>query len=550
MKKLLIALSLLLFLINNCVIIKELIPQKPSPSLHPDNIIPADKSKSLLDEDIASEYFFIKGYNEPHTPPNINPTENLKEFLNETQGSINLNRSGIIAYYNPNTSQNKIKSIIILIPGIYSGGATVTNLAKSIKKRIKGSDVWVWERRANLLEDRRPIIKAIKENNPQILTNLLEKDKLKLKKDSFYQPSTEDISFVGYWGIDVALEDLLNVVQEAKKRADEVILCGYSLGVLYATLFLANDFDPTDKVKAGYEFVDKVMLLDGPPMINAYVKDEKTYKEGATLIPYNVIEGKDKLESGKYYPCNVSVTRDMSEMFLVDLRSALALMAPDDMYPYPYNANGKKLPITNLAAFLTSFDDNYLFFKLFTGTFGRADAKHIGKFNYNSTVKIVGLSEGEDKINWIPRKKDDKVEFNDYKEYLKAACEINYNMAEWYQPTRILIDIGSINQNDTSTGWQSKYFNITQTKNIDRPFLCVGLSRGLSSRMEIYLKYKEKISSKDFTILMINSITHLDGDTINDNGGRPLLADVVTHWLNGDEIVYKDSPNIKEAFYK
>ena len=49
---------------------------------------------------------------------------------------------------------------------------------------------------------------------------------------------------------------------------------------------------------------------------------------------------------------------------------------------------------------------------------------------------------------------------------------------------------------------------------------------------------------------MINSITHLDGDTINDKGGRPVLADVVAHWLNNEEIIYKDSPNINEAFYK
>lgn len=529
-------LFLILILFSNCVVIKEMIPTLPSSSIDPFDLNLVDRANYLSLDDIGLEYFYVDGYNESHTPPNITPTQKLSDFLIETQGTTNLNRSGIIRIYN----KNKVsKNILIMSPGIYSGGGTQTNLGYAIVRRDIDTEVWIWERRANQLEDRRKFIKAIKENDPNIIYNLLEDGKLKLKKDSYYQPSTEDISFVGYWGLNVQLGDLYNIVKLAKTKVECVILTGYSLGVSYVTNFLGNNFGTNDQFEAGYTLVDKVILFDGPPSIDSYVKKEDDYKNGVTIFPNNYFDGIDKLESGNYYPANANGTRNMDSFYLMDVKAVLAKLAPYDLSYEDYKSGAKSFKITNYAKYLIGIDDNYNFFKLFTTTFGRADAKHIGSFNYTDTVSIVDYSQGKDRIEWIDRRENDTNEFNSPKSYIDNATNLAFNMAEWYQPTRILLDFGSVHLNDTSNGWQKKYFNVTQTKYIDNSILTIGLSRGLVQNSSIYLKYKNRINSKDFTIIMVNGMTHSDGDSVSDNGGRQFLADIVANWLLSKPIIGK-----------
>ncbi len=532
----------ILFFISNCVIITELIPQKPSPSIHPKDILFIENL--IDDKDIDIELFYVDGFDEPHTPPNVKPTKALEEFLLETKGNINLNQVGIVRVYHKNKNAKRIQ---IIITGIYSGAGTNINLAKSIVKRDENIEVWVLERRANQLEDRRKILKAIEEKKPDILLSMVEKDKFVLKKDSFYKPSKEDISFLGYWGLNVQLRDLYNVVLFAKNRVKEVILSGYSLGVLYVTNFLAMDFDETDKVLAGYTLVDRVILYDGPTVLDGYVKTEAEYLTGVYTIPANFIDGKKPLEENRVYPANGNGDGNINPFVIHDIKMALAYIVPDSLSIENYKNFLGEFPITNLAKFLIEFDDNYLPFKLFTASLGRADAQHIGKFGWYDIVQVRGLSPNKSYIDWLPREKNNCNEFNNYKDYLWAGLNQYCNMAEWYQPTRILLDFGSIHYNDTSKGWQKKYFSITQTKNINNKFLSVGLSRGLSSRVENYLKYKKLISAQDFTIIMIDGITHLDGDTMTDNGARQIIADLTVNWLNNKEIVSKEVKENKKS---
>jgi hypothetical protein len=532
--------GIMILILVNCVIVKEMIPQKPTTSVSPFDLNPIPKENFIPDTRIGMEFFFVKGYDEPHTPPNVKPTKALESFLAETTGSSDLNRSGVVRFYD---REKPSKRIMIILPGIYSGAGTLANLAKAIVRRNVETEVWIWERRANQLEDRRLLNRALKEKNPKLLYNILEPGTLNIKKGSFYQPSKEDISFVGYWGLEVQLHDAYNVVKEAKKRSGEVVLAGYSLGVLYTTLFLANNFGTKEKPEAGYSLVDKAILFDGPPQVEGYVTSENIYDAGVYIIPPNLVDGKKDLESGKVYPCNGSVDRDMSMFYKFDLKAVLAIIAPDKLSPEPYNYLGRKMPITNYAQYMLGTDDNYSFFKLFTATVGRADAQHFGKFNYDDSVTITGLTKGKDKIDWIMRKEGDKTEFNNPDDYLWAANTDYFDMPEWYQPTRILLDLGSIHYNDTTNGWQSKYFNITENEKINVPMLCIGLSRGLSSRIDIYQNYRKMVSSKNFTILMINSLTHLDGDTMTDNGTRQYIADTAVNWLTGRKLLATDINN-------
>ncbi|MBN2423015.1 hypothetical protein JXB41_07350 [Candidatus Woesearchaeota archaeon] len=547
MKLKLILIIFLIAALNGCVVITEMIRVKnPTPSFDPSDIVSFDKNNFLAEEKIGLDFFYVKGFDEPHTPPNVEPSEDLKAFLMETQNTIDLNRSRIIRVYN-NTNPN-LQQVIILIPGLNGGGSTMVPLAKGIVRRLHESEVWIWERRANQLEDRRIIIKALTENDPSILTGLFKKDQFQLidEKKAFYKPAAEDISFVGYWGVNVNIQDLFFVVKEARKKAKEVILGGFSLGALYAGVFLSNEFGNENESIPGYTLVDKVVFFDGPPFTNGYINSEFIYKQGAYLFPASFINGIDKIRTGKYYPANANPT----DFFIIEAKAVLALLAPDALSPEPYTADDKKLPITNRAKFLIMFDDNYQTYKLFTATLGKANAKHTGKFGENTTVKITGLEENSDRISWILREKNDKKEFNNGDEYIASSVPIYSNMAEWYQSSEILLDFGIIRKNDTENGWQKKYFELNQTHNIDIPVLSIGFAMGLMQTKKRYLEYEKLIQSKDFTIIMIDEYTHLDETTVTDNGTRQISADIAANWLKGADLFKKDAENYKEAFFK
>lgn len=526
---------LIIVIFGSCAVIKEMIPVEPSKAISPNDINTVSEENFLSEDKIGYEYFTVKGFQEPHTPPLTTPTDYLRNFLMESRGDIDLNSSAVVRVYN---KEKQSKNIQILVSGIYSGAGTVFNLAKAIVRRNADIEVWIWERRANQLEDRRIIMKALKENKPDMLKDLLIEGKFKLKdKRCYFNPKTEDISFLGYWGINVQLGDLLNVVKLANEKAENVILSGYSLGVLYVTTFLANDFGNSEKSLPGYTLIDKALLFDGPPMIEGYIDSENSYNKGLYILPVNYVDGKERLESGRCFPANGTGDRDISIFFLsAGIKPALAKLDPHGISLEKYKSGIKELDITNLAKYAMENDDNYNQFKLFTSSFGLADAKHSGKYNYSDSIKVVEYGDGKNIIDWIVPEKSSKVEFNNINDYLNAALNEEFDIAEWYQPTRILLDLGSIHLNNTNNGWQNKYFKIKFNKDINIPVLALGLSRGLSRRSEIYEKYKKSIDSKDFSIIMVDSITHVDGDTMSDSIHSQVVADINVNWLLGNPL--------------
>jgi hypothetical protein len=537
-KFVLIMTLMVFFTSTGCVVIREMLPQSPDPSNSPYDIVAyGDRGSNglLSDDKIGIEYFYVKGFDEKHTPPNVVPAPGFADFLMKKNGTVDLNRSAVVRFFN---KEKKPARIIIMVPGIYSGAGTIVNLAKSVVRRNADTEAWVWERRSNQIEDRFDIIRSLEEKDASILVAKLEKDKFKLKKNSFYQPSLEEISFMGYWGLNVQLGDLLNIVKEARTRSPEVIISGYSLGVLYVTMFLADNFGTAEKPEGGYTFVDRAILLDGPPRITAYVGNETVYDSGIYITPAGgYIDGRKNLESGKAYPCNGPGNKDMSVFYLMNVSANLSIIDPHGLSNEPYSAGTGKIPITNLARNFIGSDDNYAFFKLFTATLGRADAKHSGRFDYKDMVRITGLNEGSGRIDWIPSVKFKGEEFNDNDSFLWASSNVLFDMPEWYQPTRILLDIGSINDNDTSKGWTSKYFKLTENKKINIPVLCLGLTRGLCPKRSIFTDYEKTISSKTFDIYMIDRLTHLDGDGMSDGFERQFVADMMVDWYMGMKVL-------------
>lgn len=138
----------------------------------------------------------------------------------------------------------KAKNVLVLEPGTSAGSAYFVPLAKWIVAKTKGWQVWSVERRENLLED-------------QSVLNLAKKGKASPATVFNYylgflanSAITHHFSYQQYlglrypkqWGMQVAVGDLHDVIEAARKLGGKVVLGGHSLGGSVVTAYATWNF--------------------------------------------------------------------------------------------------------------------------------------------------------------------------------------------------------------------------------------------------------------------------------------------------------------------
>jgi len=136
------------------------------------------------------------------------------------------------------------KNVLVLEPGTSAGAAYFVPLAQWIVAKTKGWQVWSVERRENLLEDQSEL-NAFKEGKATA-TQLFDYYLGYLKNPSItphYQVvSNASVTFAKQWGMNVAVQDLHDVIASAHKRGGKVVLGGHSLGGAVVTAYATWDF--------------------------------------------------------------------------------------------------------------------------------------------------------------------------------------------------------------------------------------------------------------------------------------------------------------------
>src|SRR5262249_6844617 len=149
----------------------------------------------------------IPGYNAPGTPAKYN-------------------KVGILE-----TGPSDAKNVLVLVPGTSASAAYFEPLAKDIVRRSKGWQVWAVERRENILEDHSVLNQAKKgKATPKQLFDYylgFVTDPSITKHFQFIPDS--DVAFARDWGMNVAVQDIRRVVEQAKKQGGKVVLGGHSL---------------------------------------------------------------------------------------------------------------------------------------------------------------------------------------------------------------------------------------------------------------------------------------------------------------------------------
>ena len=137
------------------------------------------------------------------------------------------------------------KNVLVLEPGTSAGSAYFVPLAKWIVSTVSGWQVWSVERRENLLEDQSVMnsFKQGKATATQLYDYYLGYLKDPTVKQHFQFISNSTVEFAKQWGMNVAVQDLHDVIEAAKGLGGKVVLGGHSLGGSVVTAYATWDFN-------------------------------------------------------------------------------------------------------------------------------------------------------------------------------------------------------------------------------------------------------------------------------------------------------------------
>jgi pimeloyl-ACP methyl ester carboxylesterase len=153
------------------------------------------------------------------------------------------------------------KNVLVLEPGTSAGSAYFVPLAQWIVSKASGWQVWSVERRENLLEDQSELnlFKQHKATSTQLYDYYLGYIKNPNVSPHFQMIPSSTVAFAKQWGMDVAVEDLHNVIAAAKKVGGKVVLGGHSLGGSVVTAYATWNFGG----RAGASDLAGLVYIDG-----------------------------------------------------------------------------------------------------------------------------------------------------------------------------------------------------------------------------------------------------------------------------------------------
>lgn len=179
----------------------------------------------------------MAGYPSPGTPANLNVVGVLK------------------------TGDPKAKNVLVLNPGTSASAAYFEPLAESIVEALPNWQVWGVERRENFLEDESMLDKV--KGGQASATDLFNYYLGYLTNPSItnHVNNVPDsaVPFARDWGMNVEVQDLHRVVEEAASHGRRVVMGGHSLGGSITTAYATWDF----KGKPGARDLDGLVLIDG-----------------------------------------------------------------------------------------------------------------------------------------------------------------------------------------------------------------------------------------------------------------------------------------------
>jgi len=201
--------------------------------------------------------------------PLVSPAEDgtkIRHF-----GTLHLNKVGIIKIAPVGKTAD---NVLVLEPGTSAAAAYFVPFAKSLLEdpQLKGWQVWAVERRENFLENQKELRKyksgeVSSEEFFNYYLGYLDKPSV---TDHYVPVPETGVEFAKEWGMNVAVEDLKVVIEEARSLGGKVVLGGHSLGGSVVTAYATWDFAG----KPGAEGLSGLVYDDGGSSPSAVSKVE------------------------------------------------------------------------------------------------------------------------------------------------------------------------------------------------------------------------------------------------------------------------------------
>jgi len=174
------------------------------------------------------------------------------------------------------------QAILILVPGFEGGSGGFKILAENLIVRMAREEglaleVWAFDRRSNLLEDRAGILAAESLGDPRLALDWFFGGEIGLplhpvlasglNRRAVFYDTQADVPFLASWTNLVFSRDIDAVVEAANAAIGNgnVFLGGHSAGTGFAARYAATDFDLTGggPAEPGYAKVRGLVLLEG-----------------------------------------------------------------------------------------------------------------------------------------------------------------------------------------------------------------------------------------------------------------------------------------------
>ena len=287
------------------------------------------------------------------------------------------------------------KRVLILVPGTQGGAGDFSLVGPEIVKRVKGLQVWAYDRRSQALEDH----SGFASGNPDTAF------KYYLGGGGFVPASAP---FARDWGLKLALEDLRAVVKRARRGGRKVILGGHSLGASTAVAYAAWDF----KGRPGFRDLSGLVLIDGGLL--------------GTLAPPKLADVKRRLAAlrqGDPFLDLLGIGVPWAAGVFSDLAGLYAKVAPDARatfidYPAIPPALKAPVPATNEGALGYAFDES----------------------TSPAVLSLIHVRAGALATSGDPRPWQNG-EVTPIKNVAKLFGRSPVDAAEWYFPLRLSLDV-------------------------------------------------------------------------------------------------------------
>jgi hypothetical protein len=226
------------------------------------------------------------------------------------------------------------RNVLVLVPGTQAGAGYMLPFARDLVAARRGWQVWVVERRENLLEDHSRLTGA----SPQAMFDYYLGWIGQSNPGTHFQPV--DAPFARDRGLRVAVE-YLRVSPDAPRRGGRhVVLGGHSLGATIAVAYATWDFGGV----AGARDLDGLVLIDGGSSSSGLQSAADARKQLADL------------KSGSPFLDLVGLNLPWVTGVLAAVGSTLAVRAPDEpallgSWPLLPPSLKPPVPVTNRAAF-------------------------------------------------------------------------------------------------------------------------------------------------------------------------------------------------------